>query len=265
MMKKTLLCSLLLASLGSTVVHADAASSTSSNNSTNGKWTGSGELGYSAASGNTHSQNGDAKLNIAFNNEYWRNAAYVTALRTRSDSNGSLYTSAERYEAGVSIGYKLDLRSYIVNSVRYEHDDFGSNLWDAVYAIGYGYTAIKNQNNELSFEAGPGYKRYAETEATDSSTGRVVSTYPVKGEGIARGLLDYKRRLSDNASAEETFLVEAGSDNQYYKNDLGLTVSITKKFALKLAYEVRYNSNVAANDETVHTDRLFTTNMSYSF
>ena len=47
------------------------------------------------------------------------------------------------------------------------------------------------------------------------------------------------------------------------QNDLGFSVSMTKKLALKLAYQVRYNSDVALGFKK--TDQLLTTNLVYGF
>lgn len=228
------------------------------------KWGGSGELGFAKSSGNTDSENGNAKLNLTRETARWKEAAYLTAVRSRSDDgdNGS-YTSANRYEAGLAAGYKLDPRSYLVGTGRYEHDDFGANLWQASASVGYGYILLNTQQNTLSFEIGPGYKRYAEALQTDAH-GKVISTKDPKGELIGRALIDWTHAFNASTSLQDTLLIEAGSSNQYYKNDLGLSVSMTQKLALKVAYELRYNSDVASED-TKHMDRLFTTNLVYNF
>ena len=83
------------------------------------------------------------------------------------------------------------------------------------------------------------------------------------GEAVGRGLINYKYRLTDNTAFEDTLLIEAGADNKYYQNDIGLSVSMTKKVALKLGYQVRYNSDVQPGTQS--TDSLVTTNLLYNF
>ena len=135
--------------------------------------------------------------------------------------------------------------------------------------MGYGYIALKNERAELSFEIGPGFKRYQPAKTTEDVTqpdGTVVSvtsTPDAESEVVGRGLVNAKYRLTDNTALEDTFLVEAGSKNQYYQNDVGLSVSMTKKMALKLGYQIRYNSDVQPG--TVSTDKLMTTNLVYNF
>jgi putative salt-induced outer membrane protein len=57
--------------------------------------------------------------------------------------------------------------------------------------------------------------------------------------------------------------MEAGTKNKYYQNDIGLSVSMTKKLAVKLGYQVRYNSDVQVGIK--NTDTLATTNLVYNF
>ncbi|HEY0198656.1 MAG TPA: DUF481 domain-containing protein [Rhodanobacter sp.] len=276
-MKKTLIAGLLLTALTSFAVQAqDATPSSSSDASSaakNGGWTGSGEFGYAAATGNTRSQNIDAKLGLNQENDQWKNAFFLDFLRTKAqqsvvDASGATVnqfnTTANRYDAGASVGYKFDQRSYIVGAARYEHDQFGANVWDGVLSLGYGYIALKDERNELSFEIGPGYKRYrpANVDVVVGDT-TVVEQQPTVGEVVARGLVNYKYKISDNTALEDTFLMEAGSKNTYLQNDIGLAVSMTKKLALKVGFEARHNSDVLPGIKKM--DTLTTTNLVYHF
>ena len=173
-------------------------------------------------------------------------------------------TTANRYDGGASVGYKLDTRSYIVGAARYEHDDFGANLWQGIVSLGYGYIALKDDRNELSFEIGPGYKRYRPADVDVVINGvSVPQQQPTQSEVVARGLVNYKFKLTANTSFEDTLLMEAGSKNTYLQNDAGLAVSMTQKLALKVGFQVRHNSDVLPG--TKKTDTLTTTNLVYSF
>lgn len=253
----------------------------------NGGWTGSGEFGFASSRGNSHTENANAKLGLSQENELWKNNIYLNGLRSKgetsvTDADGNTVdrfsTTANRYDTGASVGYKFDPRSYIVTAARYEHDDFGANLWQGIVSVGYGYIALKNERAELSFEVGPGYKRYQPAKSTrpelnadgtpvvDPTTGAAVSEpYTPKDEGevVGRSLINGKYRLTENTALEDTLLIEAGSKNQYYQNDIGLSVSMTKKMALKLGYQIRYNSDTQPG--TVSTDKLMTTNLVYNF
>ena len=159
-MKKLLIASALLAALPLAAHAAD------------GEWKGTGELGFAASRGNAKSENLNAKLNFSMEDDTWKDNFYATALRSKGNVkqttvvNGQIVNLTEyqapanRYELGASAGYKFDERSYLVGAVRYENDDFSPFDYQAVLSLGYGYTAIKNSRTELSFEVGPGYKRY---------------------------------------------------------------------------------------------------------
>lgn len=278
-MKTTLLAGLLLAALSAVSVHAQDSSApaspdaASSDAASNGGWSGSGEFGFASATGNSRSQNVNAKLGLSQENEQWKNTFFFDALRSKSqtkvvDAAGNTInefnTTADRYDGGASIGYKLDPRSYIVGATRYDHDQFGANLWQGVVSLGYGYIAIKDDRNELSFEIGPGYKRYRPADVdTVVGTTLVRQQQTVLGEVVARGLVNYKHKLTDNTSLEDTFLMEAGSRNTYLQNDAGLAVSMTSKLALKVGFQVRHNSNVLPSVRK--SDTLTTTNLVYKF
>ena len=271
-MKKTLIAGLLLLAFTSLGVQAQDAGSADTAAS-NGGWSGSGEFGFASARGNSRTDNINAKLGLSQENEYWRNNFFLNGMRSKGevtvvDSNGNqidqFSTTANRYDGGASVGYKLDPRSYIVGAARYEHDDFGANRWQAIVSLGYGYIALKNERSELSFEIGPGYKRYQPADAVVEINGvDTLIQQERQSELVARGLINYKYRLTDNTAFEDSLLLEAGSKNKYYQNDAGLSVSMTKKMALKLGFQVRYNSDVQPG--TQNTDTLTTTNLVYNF
>src|SRR5574337_850216 len=269
-MNKTLIAGLLLTGLASFAAHAQSvdASSTSGNR---GGWSGSGELGFASATGNSRSQNINAKLGLSQENDQWKNNFFVDALRSKSeqkvvDTNGNTIeqfnTTANRYDAGASVGLKLDTRSYIVGAARYEHDEFGANLWQGVVSLGYGYIALKTARTELSFEAGPGYKRYQPAEVNTLVDGVVVRQHqPTVNEAVGHGLVSYRYRLTENTAFEDKLLMEVGSEDKYVQNDAGLSVTMTSKLALKVALQIRHHSNVLPGSK--RTDTLTTTNLVY--
>lgn len=243
-----------------------------------GDWSGSGELGFAAARGNAKSENLNAKLQFKKEDDQWKDDFHLTALRSKGEvktatvDNGEVVNvssydlTSNRYEAGASAGYKLDERSYIVGALRYDHDDFSAFDYQWVASIGYGYTVLKNQSDELSLEIGPGYKSY---RPVDTIGPEVVEGQPVlhrfdsQNEIVARALVAYKHAFTDSTSFVDTLLVEAGSDNTFAQNDAGLQVDMSKKFALKVGYETRHNSDVAPGIKA--TDQLLTTNLVYKF
>jgi putative salt-induced outer membrane protein len=280
-MRKSLL-PLALVALLPLVAHAADAPADSAADKNDGDWSGSGEAGFAAARGNAKSENLNVKLQFKKEDETWKDDFYLTALRAKGEVNtttidnstnpptavnSSKYElNANRYEGGASLGYKLDERSYIVGAARYENDDFSPFEYQAIVSIGYGYTALKTQADQLSFEIGPGYKRY---QPIDIVGPEIVDGAPLRhrfdseGEVVGRGLIAYKHNFSDSTSFVNTLLAESGSDNTFLQNDAGLQVDMNKKLALKVGYELRHNSDVAPGIKK--TDQLMTTNLVYNF
>jgi putative salt-induced outer membrane protein len=151
-----------------------------------------------------------------------------------------------------------------VGAARYEHDEFGANLWQGVVSLGYGYIALKTARTELSFEAGPGYKRYQPAAVSMLVDGEVVRQHqPTVNEAVGRGLVSYRYKLTENTAFEDKLLMEIGSEDKYLQNDAGLSVTMTSKLALKLALQIRHHSNVLPGVK--RTDTLTTTNLVYNF
>jgi putative salt-induced outer membrane protein len=270
-MKKTLIAGLLLAAIASFAAQAQDATPAAASN--DGGWSGSGQMGFASTTGNSRSQNINAKLDFKQENDQWKNDIFLSELRAKSqtkvvdaagNTTNQFNTTANDFTAGASAGYKLDPRSYIVGSVYYDHNDFGAQLWQGTVAIGYGYIAVKDDRNELSFEVGPGYMRFRPA-VTDVVVGGidVPQQTTVEGQTVLRGLVNYKFKITDNTSFDDTFLLESGSKDTYMQNDAGVAVSMTKKLSLKVGFQVRHNSTVLPGIKK--TDTLATTNLVYSF
>ncbi|MFZ1392029.1 MAG: DUF481 domain-containing protein [Dokdonella sp.] len=253
-MKKALLASAVLLAIP-LVAHAD-----------DGEWSGSGEVGFALTTGNTKSQNLNAKLAFKKEDTLWKHNFFLNALRSKGEANGEYDLTANRYEVGASSGYKFDERSYLVGAARYENDDFSPYTYQWIVSLGYGYTFIKNAQTELSAEVGPGYRRtdlraYAVTAGEPPVT--TIVDPDVDGNVVARGLVSFKHKFNESTSFENTTLIETGSNNSFLQNDAGLAVSMSERLALKLGYQVRHNSDVTPGKKK--TDQLVTTNLVFNF
>jgi putative salt-induced outer membrane protein len=230
------------------------------------EWSGSGEVGFALTTGNTKSQNLNAKLAFKKEDVQWKHNFFLNALRSKGESNGQYDLTANRFDLGASSGYKFDERSYVVGAARYENDDFSPYTYQWILSIGYGYTFIKNAQTELSAEVGPGYRRVDLRAYEVTSGDPPVTTFvdpAADGNIVARGLVSFKHKFNESTSFENTTLIETGSNNSYLQNDAGLAVSMSEKLALKLGYQVRHNSDV--NPGKKKTDQLLTTNLVFKF
>ncbi len=225
-------------------------------------WSGTGEFGLAMARGNAKSDNANGKIAFAKEDDNWKHSFYLAALRNKSevsvDTDGDgiaekfMQTSANRYEFGASSAVKMSEVSSWVAALRYENDDFAPYSHQSTFSIGYGHTFINNARTTLTTEIGPGYRR-----AKDAVTNETDSEF------IARGLLGYKHQLTANTSLFNTLLVEAGSDNTFLSNELGIAVAMSEKFALKAGFDVRHNTDVGPGIDK--TDTLTKVNLVYNF
>lgn len=227
-------------------------------------WTGTGELGFALSRGNARSESLNARLAFGREDAQWKHDWYLAALRAKGEVSADFdgdgiaedryELNANRYELGASSGYKFDPRNYIVGSGRYENDDFSPYEYQATLAVSYGRTLIDNERTTLSAEIGPGLRR-----------ARAVETGATESGAIVRGKLDLAHQLTGNTQLFNTLLVEAGSDNTFAQNDLGLAVAMSEAFSLKAGLQTRHNTEVEGAPGVKKTDTLTTLNLVYNF
>ncbi|MDQ1243124.1 MAG: putative salt-induced outer membrane protein, partial [Pseudomonadota bacterium] len=71
----------------------------------------------------------------------------------------------------------------------------------------------------------------------------------------------WDHQLTETTKIVERFLVETGSENTYFQNDLGLEVSMSDRLALRVGYQYRRNTDVPPGVEK--TDTLTTLGLIY--
>ncbi len=212
------------------------------------RWSGTGELGLAISKGNTDTQTLVGKLNASRTHGEWTYSAGAGFLRGESDGVESAY----RYDAFASAARDLTERSYILGGLRTERDHYSSYEYQNVAAISYGYRAIDNETTRLTLEAGAGYRwsKFQDVREHDNSA-------------IFRGGLNFRHNFNENVALYDDLLVEAGKNNTYIRNDLGVLVKMTDALALKAGVEARHNTDVQPGIKK--TDTLTTLNVVYGF
>jgi putative salt-induced outer membrane protein len=211
-------------------------------------WAGKGELGLVASSGNSDTRSLNMALEFTYEAEKWRQRLAAGAIYAENDGD----KTANRYDLGAQSDYKLSTKSYLFGAARYENDDFSAFEDQTTVTFGYGRQLLDSARHQLKVEAGAGYRTATVAASGESEDGVVF-----------RGLLDWAWQLTSSTSLDERYLVESGSDNTYMQNDLGLSVAINSRLALKLGYQVRNNSDVPPGVKK--TDTLTSANVVYHF
>lgn len=212
-------------------------------------WSGTGELGIVSTTGNTKSFAGNLKFELIKTTETWRHRFGGTALYTSEDD----VQDNERYTAELQSDRKLNEKSWVFGSYRYDADKFGSYDPSQTLTVGYGRDLMKSENHHLKGEIGGGYRSLKER-----------LTGVKESDAIARFLLDDTWQVWSTTVWTNRLLVETGKNNTFTQFNTALAVSMTERFAVKLGFEVRNNSKVPPGD-TKKTDTVTTVNLVYGF
>ena len=211
-------------------------------------WTGKATFGGVLARGNTDTSTVNAVVDFQKTIDRWTHKFGGSLLRTVTND----VTSADRWELRAETNYDLDAKSYLFGTFRYEDDAFTDYSYQATLAGGFGYRLINTETTRFDVQVGVGY-RSTELRITGETS----------DDPIARGAINFERNVTATTLIYDRFLVEAGSDNTFQQNALGIEVKITDVFALGLDYSVRHNTDVLPGTEK--TDQVVTANLVYSY
>ena len=212
-------------------------------------WAGTGEFGFVSTSGNTESEALNARLNFVRTQERWRHRFSATALSTSEDG----IKDNERYTLEIQSDRALNTKSWLFGSFRWDADKFGTYDPQMSFTAGYGRQLMKSENHELIGEIGAGYRKLEERISGASSS-----------EAIVRFLLDDAWQIWSTTLWTNRLLVESGSSNTFTQFNTGLAFSMTSKFAVKLGFEARNNSDIPPGDSE-KTDTITSVNLVYNF
>ena len=221
-------------------------------------WSGTAEFGLAIASGNADSETVNGKFAFLREEDRWFYGINAAALRAESDDQ----LSANRYEAGLKLGYDFTPRAYLFGTLRHENDDFASYEYQSIASLGIGYRFIDREATSLLAEIGPGARRFQPIDAL-VGTPPVLTSFDAETNAIVRGSLDFKHQLTANTALTNLLLAESGSGSTFVQNDLGVAVQMSERYALKAGYQLRHTTEVPAGIEK--TDTLFTTNLVVGF
>lgn len=211
-------------------------------------WSGTGQLGFSMASGNSDTENLTAGLALKRESGKWVSDLSLALLHASNDG----VDTAERYTLNTKTGYKFDEKEYIYYSTRWDKDQFSGFDYTITTSLGWGHKYYDDEKKRLITELGIGYKVEAFDVDRSENTGVVFS-----------GKLDYMRQITETTQFQNLLIVEAGDDNTFAQNDLGVSFKVSEKFAVKLAHQIRYNTDPPLGKDS--TDTLVSANLVYDF
>lgn len=239
--------SILLACLGTVLFLASSAHAAEKTDKKTSLWSGSAELGASITTGNSRTSSINGKLKLKYKSGPWSHHLKLSTLQASEDGN----STANRTIGELSTHYDFSPRNYAFDTLRASHDAFSGYSYQATVAAGLGHKLWVSDRGELSVEAGPGYRR---SKLKDGPAENNLI-------GLAKGNFSYK--ISDTAKFEQSLMVLGGSANTELESESGLSVNLTKTMALKVAYTVQHNTDVAVGKKK--TDTFTSVNLVYAF
>ncbi len=211
-------------------------------------WQGEGELGYTAASGNTDSKNLNASLGISRETGAWKHSASLDLVQAEADDEDSADSRVFRARSEHAFGE----HSYLFGATRYEDDRFSGFDFQASLTAGAGHLFVDSERHRFEASAGLGFRRLRDAVSRDD-----------EDDAIATAEAKYEYRISENATLSENLLIETGEENTYSESETALTTRINGNLSLKLSYLYKRNSDVP--EDTDKTDELVTVSLVYGF
>lgn len=134
----------------------------------------------------------------------------------------------------------------------------GRRDWVAPYAgldrvsARYGTTVVDKPTTGVDIEFGTGYRfqPYADNGGADTGV-------------VARGRVELRQKLGEHARLRQQTRVEAGRENTYLRNSLGVEVQLKPQLTLRSDVEVRHDT--AANGGSGQTDTEGSVHLQYAF
>ena len=209
-------------------------------------WKYKAEIGASFASGNSENESANGAFVAKYSGEQW---GHELGLAGNYGNDGGT-TTAQRWEFRGQSNYKFGEKAYAFGAGRYEDDRFSAYDYQATLAGGLGYRFVDTERTKFWVQGGPGY-RYAKVNETGETEDGL----------IFRGDVGLDYQITETTKVVDRFLVEAGSDNTYLQNDLGLEVTISGALGLRVGYQVRHNTDVPPGVDK--TDTLTTVGLLY--
>lgn len=106
----------------------------------------------------------------------------------------------------------------------------------------YGFTPIRQPGTQLKVEVGGGYRLQPFVDDGTAAVGPV-----------ARGRVELVQQLGTRVSLRQQLRVETGRDDTFFRNSLGLDISLQPRWLLRSQLEVRHDS---ATTDTAATGSL---------
>jgi putative salt-induced outer membrane protein len=223
-------------------------------------WTGKGEGGLLLSRGNSDSTAGNVKLDVAKEQNDWKNSLFVAGLY----ASNAIFVTAERIEGRYQLDHKISDTLYAFGALRGERDLFSGFQYQVTLSAGVGYKFIDNATTKFAGTVGVGYRELRPEQLIKDPSGQVIERIEgeASGDAVVTGGLTFEHQATKTTKLLDKLLIEAGSSNTSLANDFGVQVSMTDRLALAFGYGLRYNTDPAPGSKKL--DQQTTVNVVYN-
>ncbi len=224
------------------------------------EWASRSELGFALARGNTDSDNGNLKFDIAHLYNHWIEAFGLDGLYGKTNGIGT----AQRLDGHVQVDYKFTEKAFWFGKLEYQDDRFSGFQYQASAATGLGRIFLQSDTDKLTAQLGVGIRRLRPEQLIRDDTGAVVDRIPGESseDAVAAGAVTYEHDFNTSTKLLESLSVESGKANTLVKNNLGIQVKMSTALALAISYSYIRNSSPPPTVLS-KTDQLTTVNLVY--
>jgi putative salt-induced outer membrane protein len=224
------------------------------------EWASRSELGYALARGNTDSDNGNLKFEIAHLYNHWIESFGLNALYGKTNGIGT----AQRWDGHVQVDYKFTQKTFWFGKLEYQNDRYSGFQYQASAATGLGRIFLQSDTDKLTAQLGIGIRRLRPEQIIRDDTGAVIER--VQGDSsedaVAAGAVTYEHDFNTSTKLLESVSVESGRSNTLLKDTLGVQVKMGSALSLAIAYNYIRNSSPPVTALS-KTDQLTTVNLVY--
>lgn len=224
-------------------------------------WKGKGQAGLLISQGNTEAKSANAALELTRAIDGWKHAFNAAALYGKSGE----IKSAERWNMGWQSDRDITPRLFGFGALRYGRDKFSGFQYQATASAGLGYKFIDSEPTKLTGRIGAGYRKFRPELITKNAAGAVIgrTRLATESDAVLTAGLDFDHAFNATTSLTNRFLVEAGSSNTLFTDNLALAVKMSDKLALSLGLSAQHNTKPPAGLK--HRDVVETINLVYAF
>lgn len=204
---------------------------------TEGNFSGEGELGYNSTAGNSNSSSLNAKLGLTYVLADWEHNLNLNAVSAQNEG----VSTRERYLLDGQASRTFSEVYYGFGNLRYDKDLFSGYDYQTNITAGIGRRFWQPKTEVLNLELGAGYQ-------VDK-----LQNQPEQANPILRSALKLRYPMNKQVSLSQDLLVNAGDRNVHSESISGIKVNMTESLALKLSYTLKHNSKVLDGRDKLDT------------